>query len=104
TATAEKLRWIRDAAGDRADDIELSHTVYLTMVTDDRDAAAEGLGAGFGLTGEEVLDMPNFAIGTAGQIADELERRRDELGFSYVVVGGECYEAMAPVVARLAGR
>ena len=47
--------------------------------------------------------MPNFAIGTVGQIADELERRRDELGFSYVVVGGECYEAMAPVVERLAG-
>jgi hypothetical protein len=51
-----------------------------------------------------VLAMPNFAIGTVAQIADELERRRDELGFSYVVVGGECHEAMAPVVARLAGR
>ncbi len=48
--------------------------------------------------------MPNFVIGTVTQIADELERRRDELGFSYVVVGGECHEAMAPVVARLAGR
>jgi len=104
SATAEKLRWVREAAGDRADDIELSHTLYLTMVTDERDAAAAGLGVGFGLSGEEVLAMPNFAIGTVPQIADELERRRDELGFSYIVVGGECYEAMAPVVARLAGR
>ncbi|MDQ6726608.1 MAG: TIGR03621 family F420-dependent LLM class oxidoreductase [Actinomycetota bacterium] len=102
-ATAEKLRWVREAAGDRADDIELSHTVYLSMVTDDREAAAGGLGVGFGLSAEEVLSMPNFAIGTVTEIADELERRRDELGFSYVVVGGECYEAMAPVVARLAG-
>ncbi len=102
-ATAEKLRWVRDAAGDRADDIELSHTVYLSMVTDDREAAAGGLGVGLGLSAEEVLSMPNFAIGTVAEIADELERRRDELGFSYVVVGGECYEAMAPVVARLAG-
>lgn len=103
-ATAEKVRWVRDAAGDRFDEIELSHTAYLTMVTDDREAVAAGLGAGFGLDADQVLAMPNFAIGTVEQIADELERRRDELGFSYVVVGGECHEAMAPVVARLAGR
>jgi probable F420-dependent oxidoreductase len=103
-ATAEKVGWVRDAAGARFDDIELSHTAYLSMVTDDRDAVAAGLGSGFGLDREQVVAMPNFLIGTVTQIADELERRRDELGFSYVVVGGECQEAMAPVVARLAGR
>jgi probable F420-dependent oxidoreductase len=103
-ATAEKVGWVREAAGDRFDDIELCHTAYLTMVTDDREAVAGGLGSGFGLDAEQVLAMPNFAIGTVVQIADELERRRDELGFSYVVVGGECFEAMAPVVERLAGR
>jgi probable F420-dependent oxidoreductase len=103
-ATAEKVGWVREAAGDRFDDVELSYTAYLTMVTDDREAVAAGLGVGFGLDAGEVLAMPNFAVGTVVEIADELERRRDELGFSYVVVGGECYEAMAPVVARLAGR
>lgn len=103
-ATAEKVGWVRAAAGDRFDDVELSCTAYLTMVTDDRQAVAAGLGLGFGLDADQVLAMPNFAIGTVGQIADELERRRDELGFSYVVVGGECHEAMAPVVERLAGR
>ncbi len=101
--TAERVRWVREAAGDRFGDVELSHTVYLTLVTEDREAVAAGLGSGFGLDAEQVLSMPNFAIGTVAQIADELERRRDELGFSYVVVGGECHEAMAPVVARLAG-
>ena len=103
-STAEKVGWIRDAAGDRFDDIELSSTAYLTMVTDDREAVAGGLGSGFGLDAGQVLAMPNFLIGTVGEIADELERRRDELGFSYIVVGGECFEAMAPVVERLAGR
>ena len=103
-ATAEKVGWVREAAGDRFDDVELSYTAYLTMVTDDREAVAAGLGVGFGLDAAEVLAMPNFAVGTVTEIADELERRRDELGLSYVVVGGECYEAMAPVVARLAGR
>jgi hypothetical protein len=45
-----------------------------------------------------------MAIGTVIEIADQLERRRDDLGSSYVVVGGECHEAIAPVVDRLAGR
>jgi probable F420-dependent oxidoreductase len=107
TATAEltatKVGWIREAAGDRFDEIELSYTAVMTMVTDDRDAVAAGLGSGFGLDAEQVLAMPNFAIGSVVEIADELERRRDDLGLSYVVVGGECHEAMAPVVARLAG-
>ncbi len=102
-ATADKVGWVREAAGDRFDRIELSYTAYLTMVTDDRDGVAAGLGYGFGLDADQVLAMPNFAIGTVDQIADELERRRDELGLSYVIVGGECHEAMAPVVARLAG-
>jgi probable F420-dependent oxidoreductase len=103
-ATAEKIGWVREAAGDRFDDVELSHTAYLSMITDDREAVAAGMGLGFGLDAEQVIGMPNFLIGTVVEIADELERRRDELGFSYVVVGGECHEAMAPVVARLAGR
>ena len=102
-ATTERVRWVREAAGVRFGEVELSYTAYLTMVTEDREGVAGGLGSGFGLTAEQVLTMPNFAIGTVDQIADEIERRRDELGFSYVVVGGECYEAMAPVVARLAG-
>lgn len=103
-ATAEKVGWVREAAGDRFGGIELSYTVVMTMVTDDRYSVAGGLGSGFGLSAEQVLAMPNFAIGTTLEIADELSRRRDELGFSYVVVGGECQEAMAPVVERLAGR
>ena len=36
--------------------------------------------------------------------AEELQRRRDELGFSYVVIGSNSAEAFAPVVAELAGR
>lgn len=103
-ATREKVAWVREAAGDRFGDVELSCTAYLTMVTDDRDAVAAGLGAGFGLTGDQVLAMPNFLVGTVVEIADELERRRDDLGLSYIVVGGECHEAMAPVVERLAGK
>jgi hypothetical protein len=37
-------------------------------------------------------------------MADELQRRRDEYGLSYVSVNGSFLELFAPVVERLAGR
>ena len=36
--------------------------------------------------------------------ADEIQRRRDEIGFSYFVFGADVAGALAPVVAELAGR
>lgn len=36
--------------------------------------------------------------------AEEIQRRREEIGFSYVVVGAVFADALAPVVAKLAGR
>src|SRR5947209_6613338 len=36
--------------------------------------------------------------------AEEIQRRREEIGFSYVVVGADFADALAPVVAELAGR
>jgi alkanesulfonate monooxygenase SsuD/methylene tetrahydromethanopterin reductase-like flavin-dependent oxidoreductase (luciferase family) len=38
-----------------------------------------------------------------GAATEEILRRREEGGFSYVVVGGNSAEALAPVVAELAG-
>jgi hypothetical protein len=36
--------------------------------------------------------------------AEEIQRRREEIGFSYFVVGANFAETLAPVVAELAGR
>lgn len=35
---------------------------------------------------------------------EEIQRRREEIGFSYFVVGGGSVDTLAPVVAALAGR
>lgn len=42
--------------------------------------------------------------GDPAAAVDEIERRREELGFSYFVVGAEFAERLAPMVERLAGR
>jgi len=106
-ATAEKIGWVRDAAGDRFDDIELSLTVFLAMVTDDPAGVAGAMGPGFGLTPEQALDVPHVLAGPIGQIVDTIQQRRERYGFSYVVFSSgfdpDCWRTMAPVVARLAG-
>jgi probable F420-dependent oxidoreductase len=102
-ATEEKLGWIRDSAGSRFDQIEMSVTIFLAVVTDDRDSMAAGVAAGLEMEAADILAMPHFLIGTVEQIADDILERRERYGISYVVVPGEVGEALAPVVERLAG-
>jgi probable F420-dependent oxidoreductase len=102
--TDEKLGWVRAAAGDRFDDVELSVLIFVLNVTDDRHAVASGLAGAIGTTAETVLEIPHFLIGTLDEIAGDLERRRERYGVSYVMVQGEAAEQFAPVVERLTGR
>ena len=102
-ATDEKLQWIKDAAGERFEDIEMSVTIFLATITDDRDSMAEGVAAGLGMEPSDILEMPHFLIGTVEQIAEDIQSRRERYGITYVIVPGEVREAFAPVVERLAG-
>jgi probable F420-dependent oxidoreductase len=101
--TDRKLEWVREGAGDRFDDIELNMLVFAVIVTDDREDLVAKLAPRFGLTAEELADSPHVWIGTSAQIADDLRRWRDRWGVSYWVVQGPALDAVAPVVAELAG-
>jgi probable F420-dependent oxidoreductase len=102
-ATDDKLEWIKEAAGERMDRIELSLTIFLATITDDRESMAAGVSSGLGMEPADILDTPHFLLGTVDQIADDLRSRRVRYGISYVIVPGEVTEAFAPVVERLAG-
>ena len=99
----EKLQWVKEGAGDRFDDIELQLRTFIVQVTNERQATAEALAAGMGITVEEGLASPLSMVGSPSQIAEDLRQQRDRFGFSYIVLGVEEYEAFAPVVAELAG-
>lgn len=103
-ATAEKVQWVRDAAGERIKDMELEIGAYFTVVTDQAEAVAEQMGGMMGLTTEQMLEHPNALIGTVDAICDTLQERRERYGFNYITVGGDNAQAFAPVVARLAGK
>ena len=102
-ATEEKIGWVRAAAGDRFDTIELQVRVHLAIVTDDRKGVAEALAGGFGLTPEQSLQTPHALAGTVEEIAEDLLERRERFGISSIGVGLDAMDAIAPVVARLAG-
>lgn len=102
-ATDEKVGWIKEAAGDRLSKIELSVTIFVVNVTDDRDAVAAAMASGLGSEPREVLEMPHFLIGTVEQIIEALKARRERYGISQVIVPDDAAESLAPVVERLTG-
>ncbi len=50
------------------------------------------------------LGLPFGLVGTVDRVVEDLLKRRDDLGISYVTVFDEHLEAFAPVVERLSGR
>ena len=102
-ATDEKLGWIRAAAGERFDDIEISILKFVTIVTDDRDDVAAKVGGAMGMDAATLLASPHTIVGSTTQIVDELVEQRERWQGSYVTVQADALEAFAPVVAALAG-
>jgi probable F420-dependent oxidoreductase len=103
-ATAEKVAWVKKAAGARFHEIELEIGAYFTFVQDGAEAIAAGMGGALGLSKEEMLRHPHGLFGSVDSVTAELERRRSQYGISYVTVGDAAMDAFAPVVARLAGK
>ncbi|NED94603.1 TIGR03621 family F420-dependent LLM class oxidoreductase [Phytoactinopolyspora alkaliphila] len=102
---AQKVAWIREGAGDRAEQVELSMMISPVIADDVRESAsrfadARGWDA---LAADEVLAMPSVFIGPAERIMDLIRQRREEYGFSYYVVSDRAMDAFAPVVAKLSG-
>ena len=108
-ASAEKIEWVREAAGERFADLELN--VYPSMtgvsITDqplgEAREVAERLEArsGVAVSPEELLDSPHIFINTVDGFVEKFVRLRDELGISSIMVGS--VDELAPVVERLAG-
>lgn len=107
-ATARKIQWIRSGAGDRFGDIELEIGAYTTVVTDQQQPTAAAIGQALGMSADDILSHPHCLIGSVDYICEELQRRREAYGISYITVmdDGEnnMVEVFAPVVERLAGR
>ena len=100
----EQIGWVREGAGARFDQLELSMVAFRAIVTDrPREAAAE-VARDHDLTPDQVLASPDFLIGSEDAIVECLLSRREQFGVSYLEIAARDAAGFAPVVARLAGR
>ncbi len=102
-AYERRLGWVREAAGERIDDIELQSLTFAVQIGRPQAVVAQELAAIFGYPAEEVAESSVALLGTEDEIVETLLRRREELGFSYWVLHEAEIDTFAPIVARLAG-
>jgi len=101
----ERVQLVREVSGDRWVGLELNVLVQRVLVMDDRRRAAEELARRWSqLSPDEILESPYVLIGTADQIIEDLQARRERWGISYLTIFEPYARAFAPVVAQLAGR
>src|SRR5437762_503715 len=90
-SAGERMALVRDAAGDRYAQLEFN-ALYLRVQVD-----------GNPTTGVPEFSSMSGLVGSKSEIVEYLQRRRDTLEVSYIVVIGTAIDAFAPVVAELAG-
>jgi probable F420-dependent oxidoreductase len=99
----DRVRWAREAAGERAGELEFQCWTVAVQVVPNAGEVIASLAPLFDLTPDQLRSAPLALIGTAEEITEILRTRREELGFSYVVVHEAEMDALAPVIAELAG-
>lgn len=98
---AEKVGWVREAAGSGFDRLELNLNLMAVGNRVPRQVTAR---MGLDAAGLAAAGSVAAVTGSTEEMCETLLRRRERLGISYLVVSDELLEDLAPVVERLAGR
>ncbi|MBJ7291820.1 TIGR03621 family F420-dependent LLM class oxidoreductase [Williamsia sp.] len=100
TDLEERVRFARDAAGARADDIEWNLLAQAVAVTEDRERRTAELHAEYapGLSIAEFAALPTVLVGTAAEIADKLVDVRTRTGISNITVLESARDDFAAVI------
>jgi probable F420-dependent oxidoreductase len=99
---AERIDFVRAAAGERFADLELN--IAITGVPTDSSGIPDlALTRGYApdATEEQLLALPTVLTGTPRDIADTLRARRDDYGITYFTVQDYHAEYFAKVIAEL---
>jgi probable F420-dependent oxidoreductase len=102
----EKVGWVREAAeraGRSLDEIELSSLVFVVALTEDPNGIRAALARSTGMSEAEVADCPLFLTGSAAEIRERLEKRREETGIRYVVIQGDDPRRLEQFAETVAG-
>jgi len=99
----ERVAWVRDAAGERFDNLELQVLTFMVTIGRPKKEVVAEAAPLFGVPPEVAADIPIALVGTVDEVYEDLIARRERWGFSYIVVKEGDVETFAPVVERLAG-
>ena len=102
--TMQKINWIKDGAGERFNELELEIGAYLTIITDNQKETVESMTEMMGMTVDQLLSFPHALIGSTDYICEELEKRRELYGISYISFSDNSAEAAIPIVEKLSGK
>lgn len=99
---ADRIGFIRDAAGDRFDELELNLSV-IALPTDNSGVPDLSLVRRFlpELSEDEMLRTPAVFSGTPKDIADRIRELRDTYGVTYITVQQQHGEVFAKVIEEL---
>jgi probable F420-dependent oxidoreductase len=97
----EKFALVREAAGDRLDDLTFHGWLRHAQVTDEGHGAAAEIAAATGLTADDVLSSPFVLVGSVEEIVDRLTERHERWGYSYYTVQQPSAREFAEVLAAL---
>lgn len=100
---AKQVAYLRECAGERADEIELNILLQRLVVTDNTQSALDEVSREWGIAVETLRESPCVLIGSTDQIVDTLRCRRERYGISYYVTRDLHMEEFAPVVSALGG-
>lgn len=100
---AQKVQWIRQAAEERFDEIELSMVVTFELTNNQQHKVEQIIQqrGWSGITAKQVLEMPSMLIGSPDQVAEKLLSVREKYAFSYFVISDTSMETFAPIVTQL---
>lgn len=97
----ERLATIRQAAGDRFDQIELA--INLSAVGEEvHPSVRQWLKLDDAALRQS--QSPTMLLGTVDEMVAQLQRTREEFGISCIAVADSFMASLAPVIARLAGK
>ena len=92
----ERIQWIKDAAGDRFDQLDLQVLTFMTSIVPNRDEVIANIAPMFGIAPEIASDIPLLMVGTEDEIVEQLQKRREEFGFNDIVVQGDVMDDVRP--------
>jgi probable F420-dependent oxidoreductase len=110
--TKKKVEWVKEAAADRFDDIELNCLIGFVLETDDKQAIVNAMAPAVNIGPDDALHMPLALVGTKEEMEEELYWRRENYGFSYFSIETyeslftteSAWEVLGPIVGKRAGQ